>query len=284
MKFANKSGSILSLGRAELRPYAISRNFTEKEMDSIPSIAFYISKGVIVEYKDGDSMPKPLVKRKSAVKYEMDSQEASGETVTKMVNDHKVQYVVANAEGVDNVEMSDASAVTSADGKVHTTADYIEQGVDASQFKNGALAIERALNKESAEAEYNDDDTLAENESERAEVLDLDKIEEADMGRIVKKDGKFGAHETTAKAMVEADISSGMNKVTKEFAKGLDDREAVPADQAPAKVVEFLKQSFHAKKFMISKEGDKEFLAEIGGVTQSDAIKQLVTQRMSELK
>ena len=282
MRYANKTNFIIPLGRCKLTPYGISRDFSQKEIDANDAIAFYKSKGNIIDWKDGDPLPIPQPKSNKVDKrYEVEPDFEDGKLVTKDIGSGKrVEYVVASADEADMVHMNDESLITSKGRDLG----HIETGVDASKFKNGAQAIEDELNRESREAEYTDEDTLAEGESDRGDALDLDKAEEVDMSETVRKDGKFGARVTNAKTLIQTTLTSELNKISQEVSKGLENGEAVPADAAPGQVVEFLKQSFDAKKFMISRENDTEFLGGVKSATQSEVIKKLVTQRMSELE
>lgn len=287
MRFKNNTKYILSIGkRQSLRPYAVSREFTEKEATENDELqARLLAKHISVYEGPVEAVQRPAP---VDVRYEVDpSTPVSGKTVTHEVGKGRppVQYVVADSEGADGISIDpggDRQVVTSFDKDVKKAADFIEEGVDASKFKNGADAMEHALNKEFEESTYDDEDNLAENESERGPVLDADQAIDEDTTHFIKSNGKHGAKVTTARDMIEKEVATETAKLSQEMSKSLDQGEAVQG--GTPKVTEFLKQPLNAKKFMIAKETDPAFLKEIDTLSQSETVKQLVNQRLNELK
>jgi hypothetical protein len=282
MKFVNTGRCILSIGNATVHPYSVTRDYSPKEIAESNELAGLQSRGVLVEYKGVMPVPPAKTAAKSDPRYETEETFDEGKKVTKVVNGRPVTYVVADSEGVDGVSMMDDGMVTSLGKDVYKSPDFIETGVDAGKFKNGADAIEAELKKEFDESTVDDEDTLAEHESERSDPMDVEFAEAEDHALMVKKNGKMGAELTTAKAMIETDLTKGLNDVAREVSKNLDNGETVSSDKA--NVSEFLSQPFNAKKYMIAKETDAQLLTDIESTTQSESVKKLVSQRLAELK
>jgi hypothetical protein len=282
MRFKNNTRFILSLGpQQSLPPFAISREFSQKEIDNNVELQSRLLNKHISEYTG--EVPKVEKRKESDIRYEVDPTMTPGKLVNKASSGKKsVQYVVADPEGSDGISMDPEGSVTSLNKDFNRSADYIEEGVDASKFKNGADAMEAELNKEFKESTFDDEDTLSENEGERNPIPDADEAIAADAAQFLKNAGKDGSTVTTAKAMIEKEVTSEMSKINKAVSESMDNGEAVSG--AAGKVTDFLKQPLNAKKFMIAKETDASFLKEVDMVSQSETVKQLVKQRLEEIK
>lgn len=280
MKFVNTSRCIVTIGNATIYPFTVTRDYSEKELKENDKLNDRIKRGILVEFT-GKIPARPSKVAYGDPRFEVEQTFEEGKKVTQIRNGKPVTYVVADSEGVDGVAMSDDEMHTSSDGRLKTSPDYIETGIDAGKFKNGADAMEAELNKECAESNTDDSDNLAEHESDRGEPMDLDYAEAEDHAQMVRKNGKFGADVTTAKAQIQTEITRGLNEVNKTLSETLDEGE--PTDMT-GKVADLLSKPYNAKKYMIAKENDKQFLTSVESTTQSEAVKNLVKQRISELK
>lgn len=279
MKYYNRSNYILTGAQPKILPHTVSRDYSEKELAENPYIVSRIDRGVLIPYTGEQSVNTPA--QHQDPRYEVE-QTFHDKKITKVANGKPVTYVVASTEGADAVHMMDEGMVTSMGKEVNKSPDFIETGVDASKFRNGADAMEAELNTEFQESTFDDEDSLAENESERDTALDVDHAIDMDNNTFVKKDGKMGGSVTTAKDQIQAEVTKGLNTVAQEVSKSLEDGEQVATGNN--KVVEFLRQPLNAKKYMISKENDKQLLTDIQATTHSEVVKKLVTQRISELR
>ena len=284
MRFKNRTNFILPIGgRDSLKPYGISREFTAKEIEANNELQSRLLMKHVEEYTG--LTPELPIKRHQDIRYEVDGNEnAKGTPVTVPGAPGKapVQYIMADAEGNDGVSMDPGDMVTSFGKDASKSGDFIETGMDARTFKNGADAAEAEMNQENDAATFDDEESLDENESERSEGLDVDAAISADASEFLHPQGKNGAQVTTVKATVEKEMSSAMAKINQEGSTKLDDGEYLP--EAPGKVADFLKKPLNAKKFMIAKETDSGFLKEVNKISASATVKQLVTQRLEELK
>ena len=284
MRFKNRTAFILTIGGHDhLQPYGISREFSAKEIEANNELQSRLLAKNVEEYTG--IAPELPVKRHQDIRYEVDAgEEAKGTPVTVpgKAGRPPVQYIMADAEGNDGVSMDSGDTITSFGKDASKSGDFIESGVNARTFKNGADAAEAEMNQESEAATFDDEESLAENESERSEGLDVDAAISADASEFLHPQGKNGAQVTTVKATVEKEMTSAMAKINQEGSAKLDDGEYVEA--APGKVADFLKKPLNAKKFMIAKETDSGSLKEVNKISASDTVKQLVTQRLEELK
>lgn len=281
MRFKNKTNCILTIGRRmSLSPHGISGEITDKEFENNDELQSRFANGLVEKYEG--PVPASHTPQKVDARYEMDPVIVNGKIVTDKSTKTPIQYVVADSEGVDSVSMDGGDSVHSLGKNYHQSPDFIESGVDASKYKNGAEAMEKELNREFEESTYDDEDTLSENESERGPIEDADDAIARDASQFLQARGKNGAEVTTAKNMIEQSVTSETAKVNKMVSESLENGEAAPS--ASHKVTEFLKQPLNAKKFMIAKETDPNFLSEVNTVSQSDTVKQLVQQRLEELK
>lgn len=284
MRYKNNTNFILPIGRQEsIKPYGISREFSQKEVAENDELQSRLANKHISEYTG--PAPKDEAKKPVDIRYEVDPTMVKGKLVTdKVVGKGKapVQYVMADAEGSDGISMDQEGTVTSFGKDISKAGDYIENGVDARTYKNGADAMEGELNREFEESTFDDEDTLSENESERSAIPDADEAIAADAAQFLHKQGKNGAELKTARELIETEVTSEMSKVNQAVAQTLDNEEVVP--NATGKVADFLKQPLNAKKFMIAKETDATFLKEVDTISQSDTVKQLVKQRLEEIK
>lgn len=285
MRYKNTTNFILPIGgRDTLRPHAISREFTPKEIEDNNELQRRKLMGHIVEYTGPIDEPTPK-KKKQDIRYEVDPTMFNGQVITSSAKGAKqpVQYVVADSNTADSISIESEGTVSSIGKDSSKYADYIENGVDASKFKNGADAMEAELTQEFKDSTFDDEETLSENESERPEGLDADEAIASDATEFLQKRGRDGASVTTAKAMIEQAVTSEMNKVNKDLAQNLDQGE-VTTQTTTGKVADFLKQPLNAKKFIIAKETDSTFLKEVDTISQSETVKQLVKQRLEEIR
>ena len=284
MRYKNETKFILPIGKQEhIKPYGISREFSKKEIEENDELQSRLNNHNISEYTG--TVTEPPKKKVQDIRYEIDPTMMQGKLITGTAKggNKPVQYIMADAEGNDGVSMDSDTAITSFGKDIHKAAEYIEEGVNAQTFKNGADAMEAELNTEFEQSTFDDEDTLADNESERDGAQDADESIATDAQMFLQQRGKNGAEVTTAKQMIETEVTSQMNKVNKSLAEKLDDSEVAPLT-ATGKVADFLKQPLNAKKFMIAKETDSTFLKEVNSVSGSDTIKQLVKQRLNEIK
>jgi hypothetical protein len=284
MRYQNTTKFILPIGgRDTLKPYGISREFTDKQVADNTELQSRLLSGHIVEYKG--PVAAIVAPKKQDIRYEVDPSSVNGKLITGTGAGAKkpVQYVVADSEGSDGVSMDTEGSVHSLGKDYKKAPDYIEEGVDARTYKkNGADAMEGELNKEFEESTFDDEDTLSENESERDDAQDADAAIAADATQFLHKQGKDGSQPTTAKALIEKAVTSEMAHLNQATAKSNDAGETAPG--ATGKVADFLKQPLNAKKFMIAKETDSTFLKEVDTLSQSETVKQLVKQRLEEIK
>jgi hypothetical protein len=119
----------------------------------------------------------------------------------------------------------------------------------------------------------------------KAEIAKEVSAEEADpdeYSTIIKQEGNMGATETTVKEEVFKAQGEATAKLAEAAAQDYDDNEHVSG--ASDEIARFLSQPFDAKKWVISKETNQEFLGQVAAVTKSENVKGLVSQRMSELE
>lgn len=283
MKFKNTQKIILPLdGRDSVGPYAVTRDFSEKEVEASIGLQQVIKRGILIPY-DG---PEPTVEKASSPRTATwDVEMSSGKAVQHKTPNGIVEYVVSDTEGADNVLMHDADTVTSLAGR--RSADYIEEGVSAnaynkSQPRNASEAYDRQVDEENAASDFDDEENLAENESEREGVLDVDQEIARDATQMLVKNGKAGSSLHDVSSLVQREVTSAMGAVDRATRPSYDDGELQAG--APAHVVDFLKQNFTSKKWALSKESDPSFLENIIKVTKSENVKTLAEQRLSELK
>jgi hypothetical protein len=281
MKYKNTQKSIIIIGdRESVQPFGITRDFSPKDMDALPGIDAAIRKGYITPYDGKEEATEIAVSPRAAT---WQTEMSSGPTIKKKTaGGTTVEYVVADSDGSDSVAMSDPDTVTSLSGQ--KSSDYIEEGVDARKFvkhRSASEAYDEELDKENLDSEYNDEDTLAEGETERDNILDVDDEIAKDASQILIQNGKAGAQLRDVRAVVEESTAHALNDISAATRPDYDDAEVQAG--APSKVVDFLKQNFSAKKWSISKETDAKFLNDVSKVTQSENVRSLVEQRLSEL-
>lgn len=284
MKYKNTQRSIVIIAdRESIQPYGITRDFSPKDMESMPGIEAAIRKGYIIPY-DGkeEAVEVSASPRASTWQTEM----SSGEPVRRTTGTGKeakvVEYVVSDSDGCDSIAMNDADTVTSIPGK--RSSDYIEEGVSADKYRstNASAAFDREIDAENDAATFDDEDTLAENEDDRSNMLDVDHEIARDASQILIANGKGGSQPRDVRAIVEESASHAIDGLERASRPSYDDAEVQAG--APAKVVEFLKQNFPSKKWAIAKETDPSFLHDIHKVTKSENVRSLVEQRISELE
>lgn len=281
MKFKNTQRAIVIIGEREsVQPHGVTRDFSDKEIENTPGIDAAIRKGYIVPF-EGKEEP---VAAPAPHKPVWDTEMSSGTPVTKKIaGGGTVEYVVADSDGADSVSMSDPDTVTSLPN--NRSSDYIEEGVDARKFnhRSASEAFDAEIDAENIAADFDDEDTLSENESERDNILDVDEELARDATQVFTKNAgsKGGQQPKDVMAVVEESVSKSLGEVSKASKKSYDDAELQTG--APAKVVDFLKQNFPAKKWVISHETDASFLTEVARVTKSENVRSLAQQRLAEL-
>jgi hypothetical protein len=281
MKYKNTQRSIVIIAdRESVQPYGITRDFSPKDMDSMPGIEAGIRKGYLIPYEGKDEPIETAVSPRAST---WETEMSSGKPVQrKMAGGGVVEYIVADDDGCDSVAQSDPDTVTSIPG--NRSSDYIETGVSARKFKHrdASAAYDAQIDEENASATFDDEDTLAEGEGERDNILDVDHEIAADATRMLIANGKAGSQLRDVRAIVEESTSKALNDLATATRPDYDDTEVQAG--APAKVVDFLKQNFPAKKWAIAKESDASFLQDIHKVTQSENVRSLVEQRLQELE
>lgn len=285
MKYKNTRNSILIIGdRESVMPFGITRDFSSKDEDNMPGLDAAKRKGALVPYEGKD---EPVEVAPSPRAVEWHTEMSSGKPVTKKLpGGGVVEYVVSDTDGCDAVAMSDPDTVTSLSG--NRSSDYIEEGVSAKGYnksktpRNASEAFDAEIDAENLDANFDDEDTLAENESERDGILDVDEEISRDASQFLVKNGKSGSQPKDIRAMVEESVSKTVGDIAAANRPDYDDAELQAG--APAKVVDFLKQNFSSKKWAIAKESDAGFLNDVQKFTQSENVRSLITQRLSELE
>ena len=284
MKYKNTRNSILIIGdRESVMPFGITRDFSPKDEDSMPGLDAAKRKGALVPYEGKD---EPIEKAPSPRAAQWHTEMSSGKPVTKkLAGGGVVEYVVSDTDGCDAVAMSDPDTVTTLSG--NRSSDYIEEGVSAKTYnksRNASEAFDAEIDAENLAADFDDEDTLAENESERDGILDVDdEIAKDATQMLVRNSGSKGGQQLRdVRAVVEESTAKALGEMSKAARPDYDDAELQAG--APAKVVDFLKQNFAAKKWVIAKETDASFLNDVQSFTQSENVRSLITQRLSELE
>jgi len=281
MKYRNTQKAIVIVGtRESVPPFGITRDFTEEEAKTVTELRLSIQKGYLVP-DDGKGTSTPATSSPRTREWMNAPDTQGGKTIKKMTGTGKVvEYITADDIGVDGIEtvsQGDPSIVVALDSR--KSIDHIEPGMKASS--NASEAFDKVLEEENQDSEFDDEKILAENEPEREEIGDADAEIARDQAQILVGGGRSGAQLQTVQEVVEKDLSTAMHALS-DAVKPSDDAEQ-PSTKASGRVVEFLRQSFAQKKWSISKESDKSFLDEIGVSTQSENVKSLVRQRLSEL-
>jgi hypothetical protein len=284
MKFKNTVKAFVPVGsRESIPPFGLSRDFTADEVAKSAEIRHAQEKGYLIPW-DGKA-PLPAAEPPKKALYFNEDPGDAGATVRKKTATGKiVEYISATEVGVDDVQTLDQAdgVVASIDGK--PPLEYIEKGVDASKpvWKNASDAFEAELQSDTTQnVEFDDDDTITEQEDDREEALDVDHAIEQDASQFVRSQGKMGAEVTTVREMVTTEVGAANAAVAQATAPDLDNGEAV--DGARQEVAELLQQPFSAKKWMISKTSDSGLLQEIASTTKSQNVKSLAQQRLSEI-
>ena len=281
MKYKNTRNSILIIGdRESVMPFGITRDFSPKDEDNMPGLEAAKRKGALVPYEGKD---EPVEKAPSPRAAQWDTEMSSGTPVQRKIpGGGVVEYVVSDTDGCDAVSMSDPDTVTSLSG--NRSSDYITEGVSAKQYKstNASAAFDREIDAENEAANYDDDDTLAEGEDDRSNMLDVDHEITRDASQFLVKNGKAGSQPKEIHAMVEESVAKAVNAIDSATRPSYDDAEIQAG--APGKVVDFLKQSFSSKKWEIAKSQDAGFLNDVQSYTQSENVRSLIAQRLTELE
>lgn len=298
MKFYNKENAYVSTGpRESVPPFGVTRDYTDEEIDKIVELRYSIrDRGYLVPWDGKSKLPR--VAASSVAKkaqYTMAPDAASGPLKTvKTASGKTVEYVVADTKGSDDVQNAagDPSVLASLPEEGRPV-DFIEEGVSGrsssgnmkTQWTNASDAFEAEL-KETAEAEdadFNDASTLTEGDtnSERAEIPDADTEITSDFTQVLTDQGKMGAGVTNTRELMQSAAATAANALANAVKPDVDDGELVSG--ASKEVSDFLQQKFFAKKWIISKETNVGFLTEVQSVTQSENLKAIATQRLSEL-
>lgn len=283
MKYKNKTNSIVIIAdRESVQPYSITRDFSAKDIESMPGIEAAVRKGYLEEYNGKEeAVEKPVSPRAAAWNTEM----SSGKPVQKLTAGGQiVEYVVADSDGCDSVSTGETDSVASLSGT--RSSDYIVEGLSAKDYNkthnNASAAFDAEIDRENDEANFDDESTLAESEDDRDNILDVDHEISRDASQILIQNGKAGAQLKDVRAVVEESTAKAIGELDRATRPSYDDAELQAG--LPAKVVEFLKQNFSSKKWEISKSQDVNFLRDIEKVTQSENVKSLVSQRLSEIE
>ncbi len=294
MKYANTQKAFVPTGaRESVPPYGVTRDYTDEEVHKSPELRYAIERGYLVPF-DPKKHNSPLLKAadpRAPKKTWVDAPDNLGGQVKTIKSGGKtVEYIMADAEGVDGISNpGEADMVAAIDGQ--KSVDFIEEGLDASKheaaipaWKTASDRFEEDLKAETTQdLDYDDEDTLSEGEAEREEIPDADEEIEKDFGSIITPPiGNMGATETTTRELVKESMAKGTAALAEAVKQNFDDAEVAPAGTSP-EVTDFLAQNFSTKKWAVSKETNKDFLAEVSLVTKSENVRSLADQRLTEL-
>lgn len=294
MKYSNTQKAFVPTGaRESVPPYGVTRDYTDAELQESKELRYAIERGYLVPF-DATKHTSPQLKAadpRAPKKSWVDAPDnLGGQVKTITAGGKKVEYIMADAEGVDGISNPGSTDMVAAiDGQ--KSVDFIEEGLDASKheastpaWKTASDRFEEDLKAETTQdLDYDDEDTLSEGEADRAEIPDADEEIEKDFGTIITPpQGNMGATETSVKELVKESMSKGSAALAEAVKQNFDDGEDAPAGTSP-EVADFLKQNFSTKKWATSKETNKDFLAEVSLVTKSENVKSLADQRLTEL-
>jgi len=285
MKYRNTQKAILIVGAKEsVQPFAITRGFTDKELEETPELRAAVDKGYLIPFDGKEPAPAPQAASPRQAEWQAAPDTESGTKVSKKVGNSHVEYIVADDVGVDGVSTGDPEVFSAI--PENKSADFIEKGhvaQPAYEHVNAADAYERNLNEESKEAEFSDEDILAEKEPERGSIVDVDNDIAMDVAQTFARNKGGGSDMKTVEQIVTEDTSKALSELHEATKPNVDEGERVADGLSTNRVVDFMKQSFSSKKWAVSKETDKDFLTEVGGITKSENLKSLVSQRLTEL-
>lgn len=297
MKFYNKENAYIQIGsRESVPPFGITRDFTEEEIQKIPELRYAIVDRKYLVPHDGKTPPAKTQKIPTKKSQWVTAPDTEGGDVVrkKMATGKVVEYVVADIEGVDDVQNADTASGLVASVKGQKPVDFIEEGVSGREadgsmktsWRNASDIFEEELKKETTdELEVGDEDTLAEGEADRGEIPDADEAINNDYTQVLTDGGRMGATLQTVKEVVEDAAAKAASDIENVVRPDYDDGESVQDDSGVSKATaEFLAQPFFSKKWAISKTTDVSFLKEVGDITKSESVKSLVTQRLEEIE
>lgn len=275
MIYRNTSGDILS-GNPAVAPYGLTSDLTPQDIEESSQLRYFIANGILVEHKG--PAPKPAPKPADA-RYIVDTPKKDKPVVNPTTK--QVAYIVTDTtDNLDMIHTSDPDMQIAKDPN-NQSVDLIEDAFDASKMKTASQIMEEQLNQDDALSTFDDEETLADQEGEETGSEDVDDFLRKDAASFIKNNGKAGAKTETVANMVKDDLEQAVADMNNAVSNASDDGET--ATTGTGKAVDFLKQPFFSKKKIIARETDKAFLGEIGATTNSENIKKLVSQRLSEL-
>jgi len=283
VKYKNTQKAIIILGGKEsVPPFGITRDFTDDEVKTSPEIRAAIEKKYLFPFQGAVPVDTPTTSSPRTKEWTQAPESTQGKTVKKATSDGKgvVEYIIAEGEGCDGIGPADGVVTAMPRGGQQST-DHIERGLDASKFKNASEAMDAEYDKESAEASFDDDDSLSEKEDDRGSIPDADQEIIKDMSQVLVNRGRDGAELKQVNEIIQETTTKAVSELEQATRPDFDEGEDVNA--ANGRIVDFLSQPFSSKKWSVSKETDTNFLGEIKRITKSDNLRSLVDQRLSEL-
>ena len=279
MRYFNKTTSRLILKRELVEPMTVTQyDYSDEDLKD-PDFSIFVTNGHMRPATEKDIKKTAPVAPKDP-RYILENSKNDKKVVSKKTNE--VKYVVAEGDSLDNISMGDDDMVIAKDDE-NPSPDTIEQGIGVdADGKTGSDKVEDQLNQDHEDSSFNDDSNLADMEEDLDEVQDVDDAMREDASLFIKANGKMGAKVKSTADYVKEDVAKAVNEMNKSVAESSDDNEA--ANTGNSKVNELLKKPYAAKKKMISRETDKAFLKEVSGATASKNLKEIVNQRLTELK
>ena len=301
MKFQNTRRAFVPTGaRESVPPYGVTRDYTDDEIAKSADIRHAVDRGYLIKYDPNYDPATAVPVNKPKVSYQISENEGGARKTQKSASGKgkAVEYVVADAQGADGVSNPDENDVIARDATGKLPLDYIETGLSGrddkgnmkTAWQTASESFEKQLQDEAVETEYDDSDTLTEgdNGSHAADPLDAEHEIQADLTTMITKaQGNMGATETNAKEMVKETMGKTLHELDKATRPNYDEGERIAVlgvDPKFGEVADLLAQPFSTKKWFISKSSDKEILATIVKTTQSENVKALASQRLTELK
>lgn len=295
-------------------PFTITREFTQDEIDKSADLRNSIDRGYLIPYDakvHGPAYSTNVATKKPAFTTAPDS--LGGPVVKKKTGTGFVEYISAVDQGVDGVSTPGLDDGVIASLPEQKSADHIETPKIAPEiplpddvvkdsaeapdidkekphdanpkWKNASEAYEAELKEETTQdLELDDETNLSEQDPERQAAPDADDEISADYTRVFEDKKKQGASLRPVKDVVEEGVAKGVQQINEAVSKASDDSERVAKSGVSRKTVDFLRQNFSQKKWLVGKETDTSWLQEVRGVTQSGNLRSVVEQRLSELK
>ena len=275
MIYRNTSNSVLS-STISIAPHGLTPDLAEADFEKSPQLRHWRGNGTLVEHKG----PAPAAEKKPAdTRFIVDTPKKDRKVVD--ANTKQVSYIVTDT--TDNMDMiySDDPQMAIAKDPNNKSVDYIEDAFDATKMKTASQLMDEQLNTDDAMSTFDDEETLADQEGEETGSEDVDDFMRKEAASFIKPNGKAGAQVVTVANMVKDDLEQAVADMNTAVSDASDEGEKCV--NGSEKAVDFLKQPFFSKKKIIARETDKNFLGEIGSKTNSENIKKLVTQRLTEL-